>query len=100
MSALTVPSKATAGSTILVNDTTTNQRAGTVAASITRFYLSANAVLDASDILLAGSRTVPELAAGVTSTGSTSVTLPSTVAAGAYYIIAKADADNDRRRNG
>jgi subtilase family serine protease len=94
VSALTVPSKATADSTILVNDTTTNQRAGTVAASITRFYLSANAVLDASDILLAGSRTVPELAASVTSTGSTSVTLPSTVAAGAYYIIAKADADN------
>jgi len=94
VSALTVPSKATADSTILVNDTTTNQRAGTVAASITRFYLSANAVLDASDILLTGCRTVPELAAGVTSSGSTSVTLPSTVAAGAYYIIAKADADN------
>ena len=93
VSALTVPSKATEGSTILVNDTTTNQRAGTVAASITRFYLSANTVLDASDTLLAGSRMVPELAAGVASTGSTSVTLPSTVAAGAYYVIAKADAD-------
>jgi subtilisin family serine protease len=94
VSALTVPSSAAAGSTILVNDTTTNQRAGTVAASVTRFYLSANTLLDASDVLLAGSRMVPELAAGATSAGPTNLTLPSTVAPGAYYIIAKADADN------
>jgi subtilase family serine protease len=94
VSALTVPTTAGAGSTILVNDTTANQRAGTVAASITRFYLSANATLDASDMMLAGSRAVPELSAGATSAGSTNVTLPSIVTAGTYYIIAKADADN------
>jgi subtilisin family serine protease len=94
VSAMTVPPSTAAGSTILVSDTTANQRAGTVAASITRFYLSANAGLDASDIVLSGSRIIPELAAGATSAGSTSVTLPTSVAPGTYYIIAKADADN------
>jgi len=94
VSAVTVPSGAGPGSTIVVSDTTANQRAGAVAASTTRFYLSANGVLDASDTLLTGSRTVPELAGGAASAGATTVIIPSTIAAGTYYIIAKADADN------
>ena len=49
-----------AGSTIVVTDTTANQGSGTVAASVTRFYLSRNAGLDASATQLAGSHAVPD----------------------------------------
>ena len=71
-----------------------NPGGSTVGISTTRFYLSSNSVLDASDVVLAGARSVPALAGGAASTGSTSVTMPPTVSAGAYYIIAKADADD------
>ena len=94
MSALTAPSTAGAGSTIVVSDTTANQGAGAVAASTTRFYLSSNTSLDTSDIVLAGARSVPALAGGGTSAGSVSLTIPSAVLAGTYYVIAKADADD------
>ena len=93
VSALTVPSSAGAGDTMIISDTTTNQRAGTVAPSITRFYLSTDTVIDALDIVV-GSRNVPELAAGATSSASTTVTIPLTVPAGTFWVIAKADADN------
>ncbi len=90
----TAPAAAGAGSVITIGDTTTNQGAGSVGASTTRFYLSVNGSIDASDTLLSGGRAVPALAAGASSTGSTTVTIPSTVTAGSYYVIAKADADN------
>ena len=51
------------------------------------------------DVLLDGSRAVPDLAAGASSAGSTSVTIPAGNAAGTFYLIAKADADGDGRRN-
>jgi subtilase family serine protease len=94
VSAMTSPSKAAAGATIAVSDTTANTGAGTVEASTTRFYLSANSLLDASDRLLAGGRAVPALTAGASSTGATSVAIPAEVVVGAYYLIAKADADD------
>ena len=58
---------------------------------MTRFYLSTNTTLDASDQLL-GSRAVPALAAGASSAASTSVTIPAGTATGTYYIVAQADA--------
>src|SRR5436190_9690832 len=94
VSALTVPSTAGAGSILVVSDTTANQGGGAVVSTTTRFYLSSNTALDASDVLLDGARTVPGLAAGTSSSGSTSVTLPSNITTGTYYIIAKADSDN------
>ena len=39
-----------------------------------------------------GSRLVPALAAGASSTGTTSVLIPAGTTPGTYYIIAKADA--------
>jgi subtilisin family serine protease len=93
VSSLTVPATAGAGSAIVISDTTTNSGAGSVGQSITRFYLSANSLLDASDVLLPGGRAVDGLAAGASSTGSTTVVVPSTAASGSYYVIAKADAD-------
>jgi len=94
VSALTAPSAAAPGATIQIGETTTNQRSGAIAASTTRIYLSTNAVLDASDVLLS-SRQVPALAGGASSAASSiSVDLPPASGVGAYYLIAKADADN------
>jgi subtilisin family serine protease/uncharacterized membrane protein len=94
LSAFTAPAKGGAGRSILLSETTINQGAGPVAGSTTRFYLSANALLDGSDTVLNGARSVPPLAPGATSAGSTSVTLPAGTATGTYYLIAKADGDN------
>ncbi len=93
VSALTAPGIAGAGDAIAVTDTTKNQGSGAVHASMTRFYLSANASLDATDTPLTGGRLVPALGAGASSTGTTVVTLPVGLTAGSYYIIASADAD-------
>ena len=93
VSVLSVPAKAGAGATLVVNDTTANQGTGGAGASITRFYLSTNFQLDASDVVLDGNRSVPALAAGASSSGSTTVTIPPTTATGQYFLIAKADAD-------
>jgi subtilisin family serine protease len=93
VSSLAVPPKAAAGATVNLTDTTTNQGAGSAGASVTRFYLSANLQLDATDVLLSSSRSVPALSPGGSSFGATSVTIPGTTATGQYYVIAKADAD-------
>ena len=93
VTSMTVPLKAGAGTSIVVADTTSNQGAGAVVASTTRFYLSVNPQLDASDLLLAGARAVPALAAGAPSAGTTTVAIPAEVATGGYFVIAKADAD-------
>jgi subtilase family serine protease len=59
----------------------------------TRFYLSTNITLEAADVLLAESRTVAALSPGASSSGTTLVTIPPGTAPGAYYILAKADAE-------
>ena len=92
ISALTVPGNGGADSTIVVNDTTKNQGGGAAGASVTRFYLSSNNVLDAGDTMIGG-RSVPVLDAGAASTGTTTLTIPSSTASGTYYLFAKADAD-------
>ena len=94
ITSLTGPSSAAAGGTIVVTDTVKNQGGGAAAASTTRFYLSADAAFDAGDVPLAGARSVPGLAPGATSVGSTSLLIPSTSLTGSYYLIAKADGDN------
>jgi subtilase family serine protease/subtilisin family serine protease len=93
ISSLSAPSGGGAGAALLVTDTTRNQGGGSADVSTTRFYLSTNSTLDAGDAVL-GSRSVPALAAGATSTASTSLVVPSETPTGSYYILAKADADN------
>ena len=93
VSAMSVPATAGAGGTITVTDTSKNQGLGVADPCVTRFYLSANATLDAADTVL-GERAVPALSAGQVSSGSTAVTIPAATAAGTYYVIAKADAGN------
>ncbi len=84
------PSKAAAGAAIIISDTTRNNGAGPSGTSITSFYLSSNLTYESSDVLV-GSRSVGPLAAGASSVGNTSVTIPAGTIAGNYYIIAAAD---------
>ncbi|MBI5408189.1 MAG: hypothetical protein HZA14_02350 [Nitrospirae bacterium] len=91
VSSITAPASASQGATITITTTTKNNGAGAADESTTRLYLSTNTTYDAGDTEL-GSRAVPALAAGASNAGSASVTLP-TGTTGAYYIIARADAD-------
>jgi subtilase family serine protease len=93
VASLTAPTRAAAGGTINITDTTRNVGAGPAPGSSTTFFLSANFVLDATDIRLGPSRQVPPLAANEMSTGTTAVTLPE-VPPGAWMIVAKADEAN------
>jgi subtilase family serine protease len=90
VSLLTAPLTAAPGSTVVVTDTVKNSGTGTAPASVTRFYLSTNALFDASDVLLSGERSVPALAANTTNAGTTNVVLPPGLS-GLYFIIAVAD---------
>ena len=90
VSALTGPWRAAQGTSLVVSDTTRNQGGGAAGASVTRFYLSGNGALDATDVLL-GSRAVAALAAGASSLASTSLAIPAGTVAGSYYVIARTD---------
>jgi subtilase family serine protease len=90
VSSVTVPTLGAAGLTIQITDTTINQGSGAAPSSSTSFYLSSNSLLDASDPVV-GMRDVPALTPGVSSTGTTSVTLPDPLTPGSYTLFAKAD---------
>jgi subtilase family serine protease len=92
VAAVTAPATGAAGSPIAISDTITNTGAGAAAASVTRFYLSANGVLDAGDTVL-GARAVPALPGGASNAASSLMTIPATMTAGAYFIIGQADAN-------
>lgn len=83
------PKTAAAGQAISVKDKTTNSGPDTTPATTTAIYLSTDKVFGAGDVLL-GSRAVPALAAGASSTMTTVVTLPAGTA-GKRFIIAVAD---------
>jgi subtilase family serine protease len=90
---LSAPSTAGPGESIVLTDTTKNLGTGTADPTVTQFYLSTNSTIDPSDTLL-GSRSVPSLAAGASSAGSTTVTIPQSTAVGTWYIVAKADGED------
>jgi subtilase family serine protease len=89
--ALTAPGTATAGTTISVTDTASNQGGGSASASTTRYYLSTNLGFDASDIPL-GLRGVSALAGGTAEPGTAVLTIPAGTAATTYYLLAVGDA--------
>jgi subtilase family serine protease len=92
ISALSGGTAAAPGANVSVSETTRNQ--GNVAAlpSTTRFFLSFDALWDAGDVFL-GARAVPGLSGGQSNTKTTALTIPVATAAGTYFIIARADAD-------
>ncbi len=93
VSTIAAPSIGGANAAITLSDTTTNQGAGPADPSATAFYLSANPLLDGNDVQI-GTRAIPTLAAGASSSGTTSATIPAGTTPGIYYVIAKADAVN------
>jgi subtilase family serine protease len=90
VTAMSAPPLAAAGANILVSDTTVNQGGEAAPASSTRFFLSANVLLDAADTPLQA-RSMGALAPGASSSGSTSVTIPAGTVSGSYYLFAQAD---------
>jgi hypothetical protein len=89
-----LPAAVLPGATFTATDTVRNQGLVTAAASTTRYYLSLDAVKSADDLLLPGSRPVPILAAGASSTATVTLSIPVATALGAYYVVACADAVN------
>jgi subtilisin family serine protease/subtilase family serine protease len=94
VSSLSAPSSAAPGSSIMVSVTTKNQGTGIADASTTRFYMSTNTLVDASDPRIDEIQAVPSLDPGIAASATLSLTVPSNLAAGLYYLIAKADADD------
>jgi subtilase family serine protease len=93
VTALSASPRAEPGGTLAISDTTRNQGAAAVNPTTTAFYLSANYILDAADVRLGAGRSIPALAAGNSSAGTTVVTIPANVAPGLWILFAKADAD-------
>jgi hypothetical protein len=84
------PATIAIGASFPVTDTVQNNGTASAAASTTRYYLSTNGSKSGAR-QLNGSRSVPSLAAGATSSGTVSVMVSSVPATGTYYLLACAD---------
>ena len=86
------PASAEAGGSFTISDTVTNQGTGSVTQMpyYIGFYLSEDATITTSDIII-GRRTLGGLLAGESSTGATTVTVPSATRRGTYYLGAIVD---------
>jgi subtilase family serine protease len=81
------------GTSFNVSTTANNNGNATAGTSTIAFHLSADAVYGGpDDVVLTGTRSVTSLAPGATSTASTSVSVPTQVTTGMYYVCATADA--------
>ncbi len=89
-SSVTGPTSGAAGGTISVSDTTKNQGGGTASASYTMFYLSTDGKTKGSMLTY---RSVAALAAGASSSATTSMTLPANTI-GTNYVLVCANNSN------
>ena len=80
----------TAGDSFTVTDTIENRGTGTATGFQVGVYLSTDAFVDVTDVLL-GFRTIGTLAAGMSSTGGGSLTVPLATPSGNYFVGAIAD---------
>jgi CARDB len=88
----TGPASAVIGVPFSVTDVTANVGLGSAEATVTKFYISTRTTLDAGAVAI-GSRSVPAMASGETSTATTTVTIPNGVGAACdYHILAVANA--------
>jgi subtilase family serine protease len=85
------PALVTLGGSFSVTDTVINQGAVGAGPSMTQYYLSTDTTKSSGDKLLTGIRSVPALGPGAASTGTLTVTVPTTTALGTYYLLACAD---------
>jgi len=83
-----------AGSTTDISCTVKNQGSGSAGSSYVRYYLSSNSSYGTSDTYL-GSDYVSSLSSNGTSSESATLTIPPGTAAGTWYILFRADADDD-----
>lgn len=75
-----------------MSDTVLNQGTAAAGASTTRYYLSADGVRNGGDKALTGSRAIPALAVGGTSSGTaTRLAVPKNTVLGQYFVLACAD---------
>lgn len=88
----TPSSTAARGTIISVTDTTMNQGLALAFPSTTRYFLSIDQAKSSGDKQLTGSRSVSFLGAGLPSTGTVNVTIPSNTTPGVYWLLACADA--------
>lgn len=88
------PTSLRPGGNVAVTDTVLNQ--GTVAAgsSTTRYYFSLDTSCCIGDVPLVGSRAVPSLDPGASSTGTVTVTVPLSLTRGPYFLLTCADDDS------
>ena len=86
------PTAIAPGATVAVSNTVKNQGATPVGTTtLVGFFLSSDATLDGGDLRLAVSRSVPPLAAGVSSAAVTPLTMPVATIPGTYRILVVAD---------
>jgi hypothetical protein len=99
VTALKAAATAAAGSSIVVQDTTTNKAPVPAGASTTNFYLSTDAKFDNPGDTFLGSRAIPALTAKDSSSdsdinsGSATVMIPLATTQGAYFVLAVANGD-------
>jgi trimeric autotransporter adhesin len=85
------PATKVRGTSFSVTDTVENPTAFNAGASRVQYYLSLDEVKNAGDRLLTGFRSVAALAAHTVSTGTMSVTIPSSTTPGSYFLLACPD---------
>ena len=88
-----VPASILPGATVLATDMIMNQGNADAGGFEVKFYLSVDTVITTTDTYL-GSRNVISLTAGVSLSGTTTLTMPEDIEAGDYYVGAIADAGN------
>jgi subtilase family serine protease len=98
------PATALRGSKFTVSDTVRNQGTIPAVASTTRYYLSADGIKNAGDVLLMGARAVGSLDPSASSPGGRLVTVPAATPLGTYHVLACADdtgrvAESDNANN-
>jgi subtilase family serine protease len=93
MTAVAGPASGLTGGNITITDSVGNSGSGDSRGFSVGFYLSSDSTITTSDTYL-GSRYVASLAAGGSSGGITTVSLPTSLAPGTYYIGAIADYNN------
>jgi len=86
-----LPSSLWVGASFTVTDTIFNSGTASAGASTTRYRLSTDATITNADPLLTGTRSIPSLAAGINNSGSVTVTVPTSVPVGTYYLGGCAD---------
>jgi len=79
------------GQTLSVSDTVLNQGGYGAGSFRIGYYLSVNSDGSTPDVAITATRTLSALAAGVSSSGTTSLTVPSTTPPNSYYLCAMAD---------